>query len=471
MMIELISVTNNNVKHYAAVGITAAELPVKDLGTGSECKMLDTGKKYIFFEGSRSWYEEPSGSGGGGGGEVKAALSIHPELVNFIDYEGTVVEQWNLDSLPEKTELPAFPEHAGLTAQGWNWTLEDIQDFGKPNVVGMLYVTDDGWSRFYLDIDERREIAVLVTISGVHDIVVDWGDGTKETVTIEYSKVLKHVYPSSREFILRINGNGANYGISYIRYYDPVTGEDIRNTYYGIVRKIESGQGMGFNTSAFQYAVSLGTVSFPEDLKNLGVEAFAGSGLRAAVLPKGIKTLFNSIFNEARWLEVFSLPRELQKMGYKMFCKCRSLTFAVVPDRVTTIDSSEFADCSMLEAAVLGDAISSGGGALFSCCMKLKSVTLPEGLTQLPGQAFYYCASLQKVTVGSKVTAIANTSFSACKVLKELTFLTADPPVGANGMFVDLAAGFVIRVPKGSGEAYKSAEFWSDYADNIVEME
>ena len=48
-MIELISVTNNNVKHYSAVGITAAELPVKDLGTGSTCMMLDTGKKYIFF--------------------------------------------------------------------------------------------------------------------------------------------------------------------------------------------------------------------------------------------------------------------------------------------------------------------------------------------------------------------------------------------------------------------------------------
>ena len=66
-MIELISVTNNNVKHFAAVGITVAELPVKNLGTGSTCIMLDTGKKYIFFEGNESWYEDHSGSGGGGG--------------------------------------------------------------------------------------------------------------------------------------------------------------------------------------------------------------------------------------------------------------------------------------------------------------------------------------------------------------------------------------------------------------------
>ena len=199
-MIELISVTNNNVKHFAAVGITVAELPVKDLGTGSTCMMLDTGKKYIYFEGNESWYEDHSGSGGGGGGDVKAALSIDPEMVNFIDYDGTVVEQWSLDSLQKKTELPAFPEHTGLTAQNWNWTVEDIQAFGKPNVVGMLYVTDDGWSRFYLDIAERKEIAVSVGVSGTQEIEIDWGDGTKETVTVEYSKVLKHVYPSSLLF-------------------------------------------------------------------------------------------------------------------------------------------------------------------------------------------------------------------------------------------------------------------------------
>ena len=470
-MIELISVTNNNVKHFAAVGITVAELPVKDLGTGSTCMMLDTGKKYIYFEGNESWYEDHSGSGGGGGGDVKAALSIDPEMVNFIDYDGTVVEQWSLDSLQKKTELPAFPEHTGLTAQNWNWTVEDIQAFGKPNVVGMLYVTDDGWSRFYLDIAERKEIAVSVGVSGTQEIEIDWGDGTKETVTVEYSKVLKHVYPSSREFILRMNGNGVNYNISYIRFYDPVTGDDIRNTYYGIVRKIESGQGLGFYSSAFYYAISLETVSFSEELVMLGAQAFAASGLKAAVLPKGITNLSNSVFNEAKWMEAVSLPRELVKLASKAFCKCQNLGFAVVPDKVTTIDASDFSDCSMLEAVVLGDAISSGGGALFSTCMNLRSVVLPDGLTQLLPQILYYCASLQKVTVGSKVTAISNTAFSACKVLKEIIFLATDPPVGASGMFGDIAAGFVIRVPKGSGEAYKAAEFWSDYADNIVEME
>lgn len=466
-MIELISVTNNNVKHFAAVGITVSELPVKDLGTGSTCMMLDTGKKYIYFEGNGSWYEDKTGNSGG----VKEGLSIDPDMVNFIDYDGTVVEQWSMDSLHKKKELPEFPEHEGLTAQGWNWTLEDIKDFGKPNVVGMLYVTDDGWSRFYLDIAERREIAMLVGVSGTQDIEVDWGDGTKETVTIEYNSVLKHVYPSSREFILRMNGNGVNYNISYIRFYDPVTGDDIRNTYYGIVRKIESGTGIGFYSSAFYYAVRLETVSFSEGLVMLGAQAFAASGIRAAVIPKGITSLSGTVFNEAKWLEAFSLPRELEKVGSKAFCKCQNLRFAVIPDRATSMESGVFSDCTILESAVIGDAVSSGGGSMFSFCLNLRKVKLPEGMTQLPSQMLYCCASLQEVTVGSSVTIMANTALSACKVLKKLIFLSADPPVGASGMFGEIAAGYVIYVPKGSGDAYRAAEYWSDYADSIVEME
>ena len=53
-MIELISVTNNNVKHFAAVGITVAELPVKNLGTGSTCIMLDTGKNISFLKETKA---------------------------------------------------------------------------------------------------------------------------------------------------------------------------------------------------------------------------------------------------------------------------------------------------------------------------------------------------------------------------------------------------------------------------------
>lgn len=470
-MIELISVTNNNVKHYAAVGITAEELPVKELGTGSTCMMLDTGKKYIYFEGNESWYEDKSGGAKGGGGETGAGILLDPEMVNFIDYDGKVVEQWGLDSLQERTELPSCPDHAGLIAQGWNWTLEDIQDFGKPNVVGMLYVTDDGWTRFYLEISERREISVSIYVDKLMKMEIDWGDGVCETISFNVGKTLYHVYEDSGDFVLRMYANGEEYKTGFIRYYDPETKDGISNTMFGIVRKIESGVGIGFHANSFSYTNILETVTFTKDLTYIGAMTFSNSSIKAAVIPRGITGIPGSIFNEAKWLEVISLPRELLTIASKAFYRCQNLTFIVIPDRVTSIDSNVLSECSMLENAILSDEISSGGASLLYYCSKIKSVRLPDKMTLLPSQCLYYCSNLQKVIVGSHVETIGSNPFGLCKVLKKIYFLSANPPAGITGLFKDVASGFVIYVPKGSAEAYKTAEFWSDYADNIVEME
>jgi hypothetical protein len=42
------------------------------------------------------------------------------------------------------------------------------------------------------------------------------------------------------------------------------------------------------------------------------------------------------------------------------------------------------------------------------------------------------------------------------------------PPSGDEYMFNDNASGRKIYVPRGSVNAYKNAEYWSDYADDIV---
>jgi hypothetical protein len=42
------------------------------------------------------------------------------------------------------------------------------------------------------------------------------------------------------------------------------------------------------------------------------------------------------------------------------------------------------------------------------------------------------------------------------------------PPTGGNGMFGGNAANRKIYVPTASVNAYKSATYWSDYADYIV---
>lgn len=73
--------------------------------------------------------------------------------INFWDYDGTLLYSWTLAELAKKTELPPLPSHDGLICQGWNWTLQDIKDAGRELDIGALYITDDGKTRLYVDVD------------------------------------------------------------------------------------------------------------------------------------------------------------------------------------------------------------------------------------------------------------------------------------------------------------------------------
>lgn len=50
-----------------------------------------------------------------------------PKDVNFIDYDGQLLYSYTADEFAELTELPPNPTNDGLTAQGWNWTLENAK--------------------------------------------------------------------------------------------------------------------------------------------------------------------------------------------------------------------------------------------------------------------------------------------------------------------------------------------------------
>ena len=49
--------------------------------------------------------------------------------VEFIDYDGDVVDSYTAAEFAELTALPPNPTHEGLIAQGWNWSLADAKSF------------------------------------------------------------------------------------------------------------------------------------------------------------------------------------------------------------------------------------------------------------------------------------------------------------------------------------------------------
>lgn len=125
-------------------------------------------------------------------------------------------------------------------------------------------------------------------------------------------------------------------------------------------------------------------------------------------------------------------------------------------------------------------------------CGRLKSVTFSDDLLEIKMCAFLNCVSLEAVTIPDSVTTIEQSAFRGCKALARLV-------VGSSVNFLDLQAFWIgsetvpatvilkpttpptiasntigpyvtkIIVPVGTGDTYKAASVWSNYASIIEE--
>lgn len=110
--------------------------------------------------------------------------------------------------------------------------------------------------------------------------------------------------------------------------------------------------------------------------------------------------------------------------------------------------------------------VTSIGSYAFQNCDGLTSITIPDSVTNIGRFAFYQCTDLSGgLTIPAGVVSIGDSAFQGCAGMTDITFLNETPPSGSASMFSD--AGFLIYVPEGSVDTYKTAEYWSDYADRI----
>ena len=135
---------------------------------------------------------------------------------------------------------------------------------------------------------------------------------------------------------------------------------------------------------------------------------------------------------------------------------------------ITTIGNWAFSECSNLESITIPVSVTTIGVQTFAFCDSLTSVTIPDSVTEIGNGAFYYCRSLTSVTIGDGVTTIRDEAFFGCTSLTSVYCKTTTPPAGGSYMFHTNDSGRKIYVPMESVEAYKSASYWSEYADAIV---
>jgi hypothetical protein len=69
----------------------------------------------------------------------------------------------------------------------------------------------------------------------------------------------------------------------------------------------------------------------------------------------------------------------------------------------------------------------------------------------------------------STISEIQNNAFQNCYSLAEIHIQATTPPTLGTGVFSGLPSDYIIYVPIGTGDIYKSATGWSSYADHVLE--
>lgn len=417
----------------------------------------------------------PSGSSG-------ADMSLP---VRFFDYDGTLLYSFSLEELAGMESLPELPAHEGLVCTGWNWTLENLKATNREMNVAALYVTDDGATRFYVVLDkDMLEPQVAFAQTDESRVKVDWGDGSEPEMGEEWGNyarvILKHKYQEPGSYVIHFIPQGEcqicflgnNNSGAYIFTSSKSSALD-NVKYLSAVRKIELGnQVKDLDDYCFSYYSKLESIT-------LGQAVTIGNGivkecwsLKFLGLPEGKTMLSSYLCDGCEQLIGISLPNGLTDLGDYVFDGCRSLKTVTLPDRVVTAGRYVFSDCCALEKIYIPDSLVQMGTGIFKGCRMLEKFQIKNGVTEIADSMFSGCYTLAEMIIHGAVTTVSRYAFENCKGMQKYYFLPSNPPaLGATSAFMGISKDCKIYVPKGSLEAYQTANYWSSYASYMVEMD
>lgn len=446
---------------------------------------------------------------------------VPSKAVNFYDYDGTRVYSYSKAEFLGLSALPGNPAHDGLTAQGWNWDLTAAKAYVQKYDyldIGQVYVTDDGKTRLYVEIDYTQNLTIHINYvqSAGSIVTIDWGDGNAETsemTSVPGGNVSKsHTYSAEGNYIVTIDvadgtiklGTGTGSGVSLnslggTRSMFFYQGQEGRLAGKDALVAVEIGEGVtDIGGGAFGYMTRLQYIIIPNNVEMIRDIAFyACIALKAIIFPSSINCVGNLQHGFNYNLKVLCLPPTIATIGQTAFKTCTELERLCIPEGVTTLSQYVCYGLHTAKEIVLPDTIA---GAIpnyaFGHCYGLQEINIPVGVTSIGQFAFTNCHNLRKCDLPEGVTTIANNAFTSCfafidfvipstvTAIGSFAFLFNDgthsfivkptnPPTLEPTAFTSIYAGMTIYVPYSEDhsilDAYKAATGWASKADNIVE--
>ncbi len=170
---------------------------------------------------------------------------------------------------------------------------------------------------------------------------------------------------------------------------------------------------------------SLETIVLPDNLREIGIDAFYGTPFRTIVIPETVKYLpEEGLFYGCSRLEEVTLPSSVTEYSKDMFAGCTSLQSIKGVGKITKYCEGCFAGCDA--KWVYLDPEAEYEARVFAE-MDVESITFPAGFKTVPERLFEECEKLSSLDLG-EVETIGNYAFNGCPIKtviipKSVTFI------------------------------------------------
>ncbi len=241
------------------------------------------------------------------------------------------------------------------------------------------------------------------------------GDGTGTGADGEEDSDIEEL-PASEGLRFELNSDRESYSV---RALGSCTDTDI------VIPSTYNGKPVtGINANLFSPWQHLTSLTIPNSIKNVGVNAFPTHEAfkyneydNAYYLGNKSNPYLYLVKAKNTDITSVNIHSNTKFIYSDAFSNCSQLTSVTIPDGVTGIGEGAFFYCWRLSNIAIPDSVTEIGESAFTSCYSLSKVTLPESITGISPSAFSYCYHLTDIIIPDSVTEIGDDAFNACNDL------------------------------------------------------